>query len=179
MDFSYFAIKMLPYWILGLFMIFATYNSDYRQLLRVEYKPLLKWCGFLVLITICRIIMFKIFASNEFLKSMTSGATTIPVGATLTVFWEDCAHGLPLAILSLFLGQDKLWKKLITYVAISIVMVSFGLGHLYQGYAATILLSFYIPYTYSKGQKIGFGTIMICHTLYDLVTILTLQAFLR
>ena len=178
MTFTEMALRMFPYWILGLFMIFATYNSKYRELLRVEYKPLLKWCGFLVLVTIYRIAIFKIFSGNDYLKDLTAGAMTIPWQATLTVFWEDACHGLPLAILALFLGQDKLWKKVITYIAIAVTMVSFGLGHVYQGYLAAAALSFYIPYSYKKGQEIGFGTIMICHSLYDLVTVLTLQTFL-
>lgn len=178
MTFAEIAIKMFPYWILGLFMIFATYNSKYRDLLRIEYKPLLKWCGFLVLVTIYRIAVFKIFEGREELKDLTSGAMTIPWQAALTVFWEDMCHGLPLAVLALYLGQDKIWKKVVVYAAIAITMFSFGLGHVYQGYMAAILLSFYIPYTYSKGQQVGFGTVMICHSLYDLVTILTLQAFL-
>lgn len=179
MTFQEMALRMYPYWIMGLFMLFATYFSSYRNLIRVEFKPILKWIGFLAFLTVYRIAIFKIFQGNETLNNMTSGATTIPWQATLAVFWEDACHGLPLAILSLALGKDKLWKKIVTWIAILLVMISFGLGHTYQGLWAAFFLSFYVPFTFKKGQEVGFGTVMICHTLYDLVTILTLHTFLR
>lgn len=178
MTFTEIAIRMYPYWLMGLFMMFATYKSKYRDLLRVEWKPIYKWCIVLVLLTIYRVLMLKYFSGHPKLEEMTSGAMTLPWQATLTVFWEDMCHGLPLAILSLALGKDRLWKRILTRIAIAVVMVSFGLGHVYQGYIAAAFLSLYIPFTFKKGQEVGFGTVMICHTLYDLVTILTLNACL-
>lgn len=178
MTFTEMALRMYPFWIMGLFMFYATYQSKYRDLLRVEWKAVLKWCVFLGIVTVYRIIMFKIFAGNDTLKDMTSGAMTIPWQATLTVGWEDMCHGLPLAIFALALGQDSLWKKILTWIAIIAVMISFGLGHVYQGVIAAAALSLYVPYTFKKGQQFGFGTVMICHVLYDLVTVLTLQNFL-
>jgi hypothetical protein len=76
------------------------------------------------------------------------------------------------------LGKDRWWKKGLIGAAIATVMVSFGLGHVYQGWAAAAMLSFYIPFTFKKGQEVGFGTVMLCHTLYDLATILVMKAFL-
>lgn len=178
MTFTEMALRMYPFWIMGLLMIYATYHSKFRDLLRVEWKPVLKWCAFLGFVTIYRIVVFKLFAGSEYLQNLTSGAMTIPWQATLTVFWEDMCHGLPLAVFSLALGKDSLWKKVLTWLAVIVVMVSFGLGHTYQGYFAAAFLSLYVPYTFKKGQEVGFGTVMICHTLYDLVTVLTLQNFL-
>lgn len=178
MTFTEMALRMYPYWIMGLFMMYATYYSSYKNLLRVEWKPVAKWIGILSILTIYRIALFKYFAGNQTLHDQTSGAMMIPWQATLTVFWEDACHGLPLAILAIKLGWDKFWKKLVIGAAIAVVMVSFGLGHTYQGYAAAAFLSLYVPFTFRKGQQVGFGTVMICHTLYDLVTILTLRYFL-
>lgn len=178
MSFADIALKMFPYWIMGIFMLCAVYRSKYKDLLRVEWKPILKWTLFLCGLTIYRSLMFKYFYDTIKLHDASSGAMIIPWQMTLTVFWEDACHGLPLAIFSLYLGQDKIWKKILTWATVVLFMVSFGLGHVYQGYTAAIFLSFYIPYTFKKGQEIGFGTIMICHTLYDLVTILTLKMFL-
>ena len=109
---------------------------------------------------------------------MTSGAMMIPLGASLTVFWEDMCHTVPIAILSLALGNDKLWKKALILITIIMVQISFGLGHIYQGYIAAFFLSFYIPVTLKRGQKIGFGTVMLCHTAYDFITLLTMKTFL-
>lgn len=178
MTFQEMALRMFPYWIMGLFMLFVTYQSKHRDLLRVEWKPVLKWMGFLGILTAYRAILFHFFSNNDTLQDMTSGAMMIPWQATLTVFWEDACHTLPLVILARALGNDKWWKKGLMWAAIAMVMVSFGLGHVYQGYWAAFFLSFYIPFTYKKGQEVGFGTVMICHSLYDLATILTLQFFL-
>lgn len=178
MTFQEMALRMFPYWIMGIFMLFVTYQSKHRDLLRFEWKPAMKFMGFLGILTAYRAIMFHFFSDNATLQDMTSGAMIIPWQATLTVFWEDACHSLPLVILARALGNDKWWKKGLIWAAIAMVMVSFGLGHIYQGYIAAALLSFYIPFTFKKGQEVGFGTVMVCHTLYDLVTILTLQFFL-
>lgn len=178
MSFTEMAMRMFPYWIMGLFMVYAVWQSSHKDLLRVEPKAVAKWLLFLGGLTLYRIAIFKFFSTNQQLHDMTSGAMIIPWQATLTVFWEDACHGLPLAILARVLGTDKWWKKGIVGAAILAVMASFGLGHVYQGTIAAIFLSFYIPFTFKKGQQVGFGTVMICHTLYDLATILTIKHFL-
>lgn len=178
MSFTEIALRMYPYWIMGLFMLFAVWHSEYKNLLRVQPKAVLKWALFLVGLTAYRIVIFKYFSGNEMLQNVKSGAGIIPWQATLTVFWEDACHGLPLAIMSLKLGKDKLWKKILTWAMIVFAMFAFGLGHVYQGVIAAFFLSFYIPFTFKKGQEVGFGTVMICHTLYDLATILTIKTFL-
>jgi hypothetical protein len=179
MTFTEMATIMYPYWMLGIFIIFATYQSSYRDLLRIQKESIGKWILCLAAITAYRFIIFSIFSTNEKLHSMTSAASFIPWQATFTVFWEDASYVLPLVIFSLCLGQNKLWKKILTYAMIAMVSVSFGLGHMYQGYAAAAFLSLYVPFTFKKGQEVGFGTVMICHILYDLTTILTIKNFLR
>lgn len=178
MTFTEMALRMYPYWIMGIFMLFAVYQSNHRDLLRIELNKIGKWILFLGGLTIYRIIVFKLFSGNEYLHQAGTGASIIPWQATLTVFWEDACHSLPLVILARALGTDRWWKKGLIGAAIALVMVSFGLGHVYQGYLAAIFLSFYIPFTYKKGQEVGFGTVMICHMLYDLATILTIKQFL-
>lgn len=178
MTFTEMALRMYPFWIMGIFTLISVYFSSHRDLIRVEWKPLLKWIGFLVVITIYRIVVFKLLAGNPKLHQMTSAANFIPWQSTLMVFWEDACHTLPLVIISRALGQDKWWKKLLLWAMMAAVALSFGLGHVYQGYIAAFLLSFYIPFTFKRGQKIGFGTVMLCHILYDLSTILTIKFFL-
>lgn len=178
MTFTEMALRMYPYWIMGIIMLFAVWQSNHRDLLRIEPKAVAKWIVFLGCITIYRIIVFKALAGNDKLHDMTSGAMMIPWQATLTVFWEDACHTLPLVILARALGTEKWWKKGLIGAAIAMVMVSFGLGHVYQGWIAAAALSFYIPFTYKKGQQVGFGTVMLCHMMYDLATILTIKHFL-
>jgi len=173
MTFSEIAIRMYPSWIMGLFMLFTTYNSKYKNLLRVELKPTLKWLKILLFITITRIIVLKFVGHG----SLNQGAATIPWQMAFTVFWEDLCYGLPLAIFALALGNNTKWKRIVTTIMIIAMMLSFGLGHVYQGYFAAFALSFYVPFTFKKGQEVGFGTIMVGHVLYDLITILTIKNF--
>ena len=109
------------------------------------------------------------------LHSAAKNISIIPWELTLSVFWEDSCHGLPVLLLQLFLGTDKKWKWAIHALCTAIVMVSFGLGHVYQGIFAACLISFYIPYSIKIGKQYGFGTVMLCHTLYDLTTLLSLK----
>lgn len=178
MTFSEIAQMMYPYWIMGVIMMAIVFISPYRKLLRIEPRKVLHFMQILGIITIYRILVFTFLKGNDDLNNMVSGAMTIPWQASLTVFWEDAMHTLPLAIFGLWLGTDKLWKKIAQWSAIAMVMVSFGLGHVYQGWLAAAFLSLYIPFTLKKGKEVGFGTVMICHMLYDLVTILTIRAFL-
>jgi hypothetical protein len=143
----------------------------------VEAKPVLKWCGVLALTTCIRIFLEKVLHFPG-LFGPPQGLNLIPWTASFTVFWEDMAHGLPLLILRNLIGYDKRWNKTINNIALTIVMLSFGLGHIYQGLLVPILLAFYIPYSVKVGKEYGFGTIAICHILYDLTTLLFVKYFM-
>lgn len=167
-------LRMYPMWILGIFMIAMVWQSEYRYLLKVDKKAVLKWSAFLVVLTICRFLMFKFVLPHG---TMDNESVTIPWQAALTVFWEDMCHGLPLVLLSNFLDKSKWYNRALQRMAFALIMVSFGLGHLYQGITAAVILSFYIPYSIHMGKKYGFGTVMLGHMLYDLSTILAIKYF--
>jgi len=170
MDLKTFASNMWPYWMLGVMVMATVIAAGQKHLIRVEKKPLLKWIAFLGAITLWRFFISKIVD----LHSVGEGAkqvTMLPWPIAFTVFWEDLCHGLPLLILRKLIGVNK-WTRPIHLILTGIVMVEFGLGHMYQGPLAAVLLSFYIPYSVRKGEEHGFGTIMIGHMLYDLVTLL-------
>lgn len=173
MDFQSIASVMFPYWIMGALMILATIKSGRKDLVRIDPKGLAKWLKFLFFITIYRILMFKLWPGDH-LQNAASAVTQIPWTLTLTVFWEDACHGLPLLLIRNFLG-NKWWSWPINTLLMAVVMFSFGLGHVYQGIFSAILLSFYIPYSIKLGNKYGFGTVMVGHTLYDLITVLSLK----
>lgn len=171
-----FAMRMYPYWIAGWTMLLAIYFSPYRELLRVDKKAVVKFSKLLVILAAFRMVVFFFFADR--ILPHVQGANFLPWETSLTVFWEDALHTLPLVIGALMMGMDKWYKKVIYYVAMVIVMIAFGLGHTYQGMLAAFALSFYIPFTIEKGRQYGFGTVMICHCLYDLSTMLVLKHFL-
>ena len=177
MDIKYFVTNMYPYWLLGIFVIFATIFAGYKNVVRVEKDAMIKWLRFLLIITFYRVILFKAFPNNPMLKDAIKNVTSIPWQITPSVFWEDACHGMPLFFVQMWLGTDKLWKQVVHGLLLAMVMVEFGLGHVYQGIPAAIALSFYIPYSIKLGKKFGFGTVMIGHILFDLTTILTLKLF--
>ncbi len=68
----------------------------------------------------------------------------------------------------------QLWKPITWAIALGL-SVHFGMGHAYQGMSAvviTMLYPFFISYRY--GRKVGFGTVMVCHILYDFITFYTI-----
>lgn len=167
-------LTMYPYWILGAAVIWATIKAGYADAVRVEKKAIFNWLKFLGSITLYRIVLFKLFPNISMFRDAAHSILQIPWPMTLTVFWEDACHGLPLLLLQRLIGTKK-WTWPIHGILTALVMLEFGMGHVYQGLFAAILLSCYVPYSIKMGKKVGFGTVMVCHTLYDLVTILTLK----
>lgn len=126
-------------------------------------------------------LQFDLKAFTNFLKIVLIGSSLsialntvlgripplLPVEASslLFVWWEDVLFSL------LFIYYaEKLLPRWAFYIVAVISSVVFGLGHLYQGWLAAILVSFY-PYfiSYKYGKKHGFMTIMVCHVVFDLV----------
>ena len=107
------------------------------------------------------------------LNELRQAVHFIPWQGTLGVFWEDAVHVFPLVLLARMYGE-KLWFKIIRWPLLIATMIAFGAGHLYQGPIAACALSFYIILSMQQGQKNGFGTVIIAHTLYDLITLLSI-----
>jgi hypothetical protein len=175
MTFSEFASHMYPYWLQGLFMIWIAYASGNKDLLKVDKGIIVRWIKIFIVISIYRYLVLKFAphlspASQEAIKNVTS----LPWQGTLTVFWEDACHGLPLVLLRRLIG-DSIYAAPVHFLAMGFVMLSFASGHLYQGFWPAIFLSAYIPFSVMVGERRGFGTMMVTHTLYDLTTILTLK----
>jgi len=168
------ALHTYPYWLLGLMMLFLTARSSYAKILKIDYCAILKWCGLLLCMTVFRVLLFKLAPQQEIKKFDLSGMLSIPPWMALTTFWEDSVFGLPLVLLSMML-PDRWYKKPILKVSLGTTMLSFMIGHLYQGILAAILLSFYIPFSVSRIKQYGLTTVIFCHSLYDLVTILTFR----
>lgn len=169
MNFTTFASNMYPFWILGVVIMGITTAAGYKHLLRVEKKPIVKWGLFLFYVTLWRLFMSKIL--NFHGVSNPQSISILPIATAFTVFWEDACHGLPLLILKKA-TKNRRWAKPIYWILLLIIMTEFGLGHIYQGPLAAIVLSFYIPYSIKVGEKYGFGTVIFCHMMYDLVTLL-------
>jgi len=176
MDFKSFALAMFPYWILGIMVIGSVILAGQKHLLRIDKKAIFKWMKVLILITIFRTIVIELCKHNG-AAEIPKFAEILPWTISLTVFWEDACHGLPLLLLKKMLDKKK-WAKFIFIPILILTMISFGFAHVYQGFIAAFVLSFYIPYSVRMGEKYGFGTVMICHILYDAATLLFAKYFL-
>ena len=170
MDFKEIAEHMYPFWILGVVILGMVLASGHKYLLRAEKRPIAKWIILLCWITLYRVLMSKLL-NFQGISSSPSLVAFFPIATVFTVFWEDAVHGLPLLIFKKLTKGYK-WVKPIYYLLLVMVMVEFGLGHVYQGPLAAFCLSFYIPYTVKMGEKYGFGTVMLCHMMYDFVTLM-------
>lgn len=166
------ALRMWPAWAMGLAMLYLVKNSKYANILRVEKKGLLRFAGWLAVVTLVRFLIFKL--SGPASEQARELANFLPWQVTLTVFWEDMCHGVPLVLAGLMLAKKK-WYKYIKYPLLGLVMFSFASGHMYQGTFAAATISLYIPFTINLAKKYGFGTVMLCHMFYDLVTILSFK----
>ena len=175
MEFKTIAELLYPYWLLGIAIIFAVICAGQKNLLRIEKKPVKKWISFLAFITVFRFLLSKLLDFHGI--GSPNNFNFLPWYVSLTVFWEDVAHGLPLVILKKLIGT-KWWTNFIHLPLLAVVMIEFGLGHAYQGLFAMALLSFYVPYSMRVGTKYGFGTVILCHVLYDAATLLFVQYIL-
>ena len=171
MDFKTIAESMYPFWMIGTIVIAMVLAAGKKNVLRIERKPVLVWGACMVLLVGWRIFLDKVIGYHGS-QMAVQGMLTIPWTASFTVFWEDACHGLPLLLLQDLIGKKKRWAKVLYGVVLTTIMVAFGLGHLYQGIFPALLLCMYIPYSVDVGRRYGFGTIIICHMLYDLSTLL-------
>lgn len=168
------ALQLWPCWTMGVIMIYLTWASQYRSVLKIDPIAILKFCRALVLIAALRFIIFHYFTPDAIIQQTRGMTDLIPWQALLGVFWEDACHSMPLVLAGLMFGANK-WFKRLSLPLLAIVMLSFGSGHIYQGAMSASLIAFYIPLAMKMGKKYGFGTVMICHILYDLSTFLSFK----
>lgn len=177
MDVKSMVDSMFPFWIMGLIMLYLVKNSEYANLLRIDKKGLFKFGRFLTILTVIRVVYLKFIAPPSSLEGIKNISDLIPWQTLFGVFWEDACHALPLVLLGLAFSDQK-WFKILRWPLLAIVALSFGSAHEYEGFMAMVVLTCYIPVTMSLGKKYGFGTVMICHVLYDLITFLSFKLIL-
>lgn len=169
MDITTIASEMWPSWLMGISIILLVLWSGNKHFLRINKRALVKWAKLLVIVTFWKVLIYKVFELGSLFGSIGS-ASFIPLSMVFTVFWEDAVFGLPLMLLRLKIGKKR-WPLPFYWLYMAAAMVIFGAGHMYQGPIRACLLSLYVPLTVKIGQKHGFGTVMIGHVMYDLVTL--------
>lgn len=159
----------------GAFLIYKNWKG--HQDIRIEWDKVAQFLGFMALITMFRICFADMvegimpgFVDQKFVEIADKiGFATLPF-----VFWEDVYFGMPIAWL-----MKKVFPKYPKLAITLTIIIStiFATGHLYQGAIGmvTIIYPFFISYKY--GKKYGFGTVMICHMLYDFFSVATAKVY--
>lgn len=133
-----------------------------RKTLRIEWGSLAKFIAFLIMFVIAQIAVGS-YIFNGFPR--TNPIAEIPSWRLAVVFWEDAFYAIPLYYAFKIDKSKYQWMSILFAIFMSLW---FGFGHLYQGVFGFIITSFY-PYFISLkyGKRVGFGTVMCGHVLYD------------
>jgi hypothetical protein len=168
---------MLPYWLMGAFVGYSVWKSDYKDLLAVNKRSIIKFTLFMLAVSAYRIWKLKTEISHGIDLSSLEPVKRLPIGATLFVGWEDLCFSLPLVFMRRLIGTSK-WAMPLHWLLTFATMISFGSGHIYQGFLAAAFISLYIPFAVKFAVEKGFGTIMINHSIYDFLTMLAIRIVL-
>lgn len=146
-------------------------------LIRVDFSKVSTFLAIMALVTCTRISLHSAMVTLDpsHYMNLPNLAYDFDVWKLLIVFWEDAFFAIP--IYGLLKWSEKgTVRKEIAVVAIVVLSLYFASGHLYQSWISVIVLSFY-PYfvSYKLGKKYGFGTVMVCHILYDFITFYTMR----
>lgn len=147
-------------YVMGFFFIAYTYKFN-RQLLRIQWKTLAKWSAFLVFTGAIKYALYTYVPSNVV---DLSAVAMIPWQYMVLAGFEEAMFTLPVYYAMIY--SDNKYIRTILMASLALVFAS---GHVYQGLFAivpTFLYMFYIAPKYMK--KIGFGTMVLAHVMYDL-----------
>lgn len=153
---------------LALIMMIGVQFTREKETMRITWVKVAEFLAFMVMVC-----LFRIYAIDFGLQTgLLKGIPTLPPEIAMNkwtlgmVWWEDMIFGFPIYLIVKYI--NKKWLKWPLIVAISLL---FGSGHAYQGMFGVALTSLY-PYFISAkyGEKHGFGTVMLCHIMYDSLT---------
>jgi hypothetical protein len=151
------------YLIASISIIVLASIFDKKQM-DIDFGGVAKFLAFLSILTVFRICTYKP-------SPIAPDTYNIQFYDLLFVFLEDAFFVMiPYYITKVI--KNKFAIFLIWLIASAI----FGSYHLYQGVFTAVLISFY-PYFISRKYAIrtSFATVMACHVLYDVCTLLTLK----
>lgn len=140
-----------------------------RKMLSLNLDKINSFIGFMVLVCVLRVCLIDF--CSEFFQSELPTDSGIPLWYLPFVFWEDLFFGG-----LVYLSHKFIKNRFISLLSIILISLWFASGHLYQGYyiaALTGIYPYFISYRFAK--KNGFGTVMVCHILYDFITVLLVK----
>jgi len=157
---------------IGLLILLLVAIRD-RHILKIDLKAVQTFITLMILLTFFRFTMASVLAEMGVnVAQINKGLAHIPFWRLALVFWEDAFFAIPI-----YYMKDKWkWSRYLWMPVVAILSVTFAIGHIYQGqwaFFATLLVPYVIWYRY--GKRFGFGTVMICHILFDQMTILAFR----
>jgi hypothetical protein len=165
---------MIIYLPIFAFLILLGMRQIAPDLIRFQMSSFLRFAKIMLWVTLLRAVSLHLQGFRFDLDSMISTLTSFGFLKLFLVFWEDTFFTLPI----LFWAHKGLSKwALIPYtVCASIVFAS---GHIYQSYTWAALTLIYIPFlSYYYGRRVGLGTVMACHILYDIATVFIVRSMI-
>jgi hypothetical protein len=139
-----------------------------KHTMDVKWDKIAQFIAFLFVLSIFRISAFSFLVDMGLMKQLPTVPPEI-AGSRWTlclVFWEDMFFGLPLYFIHKYMHGPV--SKHLKWPLTILISMLFASGHAYQGLYGVLVTSIY-PFFISKryGEKHGFGTVMLCHILYD------------
>jgi len=143
-----------------------------RKTVRFDINIVGKFLTFMTIVTFLRIAImsYQVYAGGGGFD--TSVLSRINFWEFTFVFWEDAVFAMSIYyIKDVFKAPKWVWIPFVVLLS-----VLFGIGHSYQGTLAAVITLF-VPYYvfYKYGARHGFGTTMVCHVLYDMITYATVK----
>ena len=140
--------------------------------MRVEWDKVAQFIGFMALVTFARIAAYYFMLQTGIIKQLPVMYPEVMESrwTLMLVFWEDFFFGVPLYFIHKYMNEG--WKRHLKLPLTVMISLLFGLGHTYQGWEGVAITSI-VPYfvCLKYGRLYGFGTTMVCHILYDNITV--------
>lgn len=153
----------------AIFILLA--SSEFPGICRVQKESVFKFLKFMFFITIYRMVMHYVIGFPQVDSNPSSPMNTINIFTTLGVYWEDAIFTLP-ALIAARRGSSKF----LVSCMLALSAFVFASGHIDYGLQWAALTLLYIPFiSYKYGKLNGLGTVMVCHILYDIITLATVR----
>lgn len=161
----------MTFFLIGILILVLSYFFN-RDSLKIDRKAVVNFLSIMTIVTFLRLAILSFTHAIGINAFDTSALSNIQFWQFALVFWEDAFFAM-----SIYYIKDVFkFSKYIWIPFTIIISLYFGQGHLYQGLVAG-LVSCIVPYYvfYKLGLKYGFGTTMLCHVLYDMITYTTVK----
>lgn len=159
--------SMAPFWIVGALIIYTSRKMD-ASLTRISWGPVFRFIRFMAYVTAFRLLIGPVVNTPKLPFEELTRYVSL-----LGVFWEDAVHVLPAMIMAR-IGLPSIFS----FVFLFFSSIAFATGHIYISPEWALITAIYPTISYHYGKKHGLGTVMICHILYDIITVLTVALML-